>query len=189
MDLNTTYEAIISSGNSFVHETESGDPQRQPRHQLHHGPRREGHLAVSGDRRPSRCAARDEPPDDSDLPRRHGAFRPPRVVAQHHQAAPRRPPDSTSCPRLPGGDGHLNPRSRATRSFPPAPAERSGGSAQFNRERIHSQTSTTTRASGTRDRTRNVPHALPDPEVTSTPSLRSRPRSERRPRADPEFPL
>ena len=62
IDLNTTYEAIkISSGNWFVHgDREPGHPERQPRHQLHHGPRREGHLPLPGGRRSSRSATGNE---------------------------------------------------------------------------------------------------------------------------------
>ena len=50
IDLNTAYEAIrISSGNSFVHETESQVILNgQPRHQLHHGSGPEGSVLVRG---------------------------------------------------------------------------------------------------------------------------------------------
>ncbi|MDZ7828137.1 MAG: NAD(P)-dependent oxidoreductase [Halofilum sp. (in: g-proteobacteria)] len=59
MDLNTTYEAIrISSGNSFVHETESQVILNgSPRHQLHHGP---------GAARTSACSSRW--PSGADVP-------------------------------------------------------------------------------------------------------------------------
>jgi 3-hydroxyisobutyrate dehydrogenase-like beta-hydroxyacid dehydrogenase len=86
MDLATAYEAIrLSSGTSFVHETEGpGDPQRQPRHQLHDGPRRQGPGTVPGRRGPRGRAVGGRPGPARGVRRRPRQIRAARVVAQHH---------------------------------------------------------------------------------------------------------
>ena len=69
LDLAKAFEAIrASSGNSFVHETESQvDPVRQLRHRLHHGPRVQGPRLRAAARARLRRAAGSREPGRADL--------------------------------------------------------------------------------------------------------------------------
>ena len=85
LDLNTTWEAMrISSGNSFVNETESQVIfERLARHLVHDGACAQGHWALPECRRSLRCAGRTQPGSGRHLQRRRSAVRFSRVVAQH----------------------------------------------------------------------------------------------------------
>jgi 3-hydroxyisobutyrate dehydrogenase len=91
IDLATTYEAMkISSGTSFVHETESpAHPQRFARCELHHGPGAEGHRPVPENRREAQRTAGNLADDH-----RHHEGRPEEIrgkgqLRRHHPAAGR----------------------------------------------------------------------------------------------------
>ena len=64
-----------------------GHPQRQPRHQLHHGPGLQGHRHLRRDCGARRRAAGNRAAADRHFQGRRGPLRPARMVAQHRPAA------------------------------------------------------------------------------------------------------
>ena len=100
----------------------AGDPERQPRHRLHDGPRHQGRRPVRPARDRPQGAARTVAADREDLQGRGRQVRPAREFAEHHPALRRtvrlqgararasRRRWSTTCPKVPGFE--VVPRNR-----------------------------------------------------------------------------